>query len=377
METHNKNRKTLLMLLIAAGTITCHAQSNCFTYDFEDANVITGLTYEGEDASELIIPSHVTAVKSGAFADAQQLKTLTIDNGNPEFEGNLFGGNANILSLINMGSSMSVSNMKALLTSLGSTESLDKVVIDSYSGEPITWNDNTINNILHEDVTVVLPAAQVADQVFGKASVYGRFSIDKELISFCGNATFQDIDQGSNLLFYVANSYEDSKYVHLQRVWHIVAGQGILIHKTESTSGYADLLRIGSFDDENSTQAIKDRNVYAQNMLKGVTEATQIQATDGDNTNLILKNAAFHPTSGGLIPANRAYLQVPTASLAKEGASFELVFSDNTTTGIGNYEYQITDYKDADSTCYNLNGQRISKPEKGIYIVNGKKYIKN
>ena len=376
METHNKNRKTLLMLLIAAGTITCHAQSNCFTYDFEDANVITGLTDDGEDVKELIIPSNVTKVKGGAFEEATKLETLTIDNANPVFEGSLFGKNTCKLSLINMGNSMSVNNMYALLTSLGSTNTLSKVVIDSYSGEQISWTDNTINNILHEDVTVVLPAAQVANQVFGNASVCGRFTIDKELISFCGNATFQDIDQGSNMLFYVANSYENSRYVHLQRVYHVVAGQGVLIHKTGNTSGYAELPRIDSFDDLNIPSANTDRSYYAQNMLKGVTEATQIGATDGNKTNLILKNAAFHPTSGGLIPANRAYLQVPTA-MAKDGASFELVFSDNTTTGIGNFEYQIADYKDADSTYYNLNGQRISKPEKGIYIVNGKKYIKN
>lgn len=376
METHNKNRKTLLMLLIAAGTITCHAQSNCFTYDFEDANVITGLTDDGEDVKELIIPSNVTKVKSGAFEEATKLETLTIDNANPVFEGSLFGENTCKLSLINMGNSMSVNNMYALLTSLGSTNTLSKVVIDSYSGEQISWTDNTINNVLHEDVTVVLPAAQVANQVFGNASVWGRFTIDKELISFCGNATFQDLDQGSNMLFYVANSYENSRYVHLQRVYHVVAGQGVLIHKTGNTSGYAELPRIDSFDDLNIPIANTDRSYYAQNMLKGVTEATQIGATDGNETNLILKNAAFHPTSGGLIPANRAYLQVPTA-MAKDGASFELVFSDNTTTGIGNFEYQITDYKDAYSTCYNLNGQRISKPEKGIYIVNGRKYIKN
>lgn len=376
MEKLKTHRKALFLLLIAATSLTCHAQSNCFTYDFEDANVITGLTDDGEDVKELIIPSNVTKVKSGAFEEAAKLETLTIDNANPVFEGSLFGENTCKLSLIDMGNSMSVNNMYALLTSLGSTNTLSKVVIDSYSGEQISWTDNTINNVLHEEVAVVLPAAQVANQVFGNASVWGRFTIDKELISFCGNATFQDLDQGSNMLFYVANSYENSRYVHLQRVYHVVAGQGVLIHKTGNTSGYAELPRIDSFDDLNIPSANTDRSYYAQNMLKGVTEATQIGATDGNKTNLILKNAAFHPTSGGLIPANRAYLQVPTA-MAKEGASFELVFSDDTTTGIGNFEYQITDYKDADSTYYNLNGQRISKPEKGIYIVNGRKYIKN
>ena len=288
---------------------------------------------------------------------------------------NVFGSGNSNLTLINLGNNMSVNNMYALLTSLGTTDVLDKVVIGNYSGEAISWTDNTINNILTDEVTVVLPAAQVSNQVFGRANVCGRFTIDKELISFCGNATFQDIDYGSNMLFYVANSYENSQYVHLQRVWHIVAGQGVLIHKTESSSGYADLLRIDSFDDLNTQQANADREVYANSMLKGVTEATQIGATEGDKTNIILKNAAFHPTSGGLIPANRAYLQIPTASLAKEGATFELVFSDNT-TGIDNYELQVTDYPNADSCFYNLNGQRISKPEKGIYIVNGKKYIK-
>lgn len=273
METHNKNRKTLLMLLIAAGTITCHAQSDCFTYG--DENVITGLTTKGEDAKELVIPSNVTAVRSGAFEDANsKLATLTIDNGNPVFESNVFGSGNSNLTLINLGNNMSVNNMYALLTSLGTTDVLDKVVIGNYSGEAISWTDNTINNILTDEVTVVLPAAQVSNQVFGRANVCGRFTIDKELISFCGNATFQDLDQGSNMLFYVANSYENSRYVHLQRVYHVVAGQGVLIHKTGNTSGYAELPRIDSFDDLNIPSANTDRSYYAQNMLKGVTEAT-------------------------------------------------------------------------------------------------------
>lgn len=60
----------------------------------------------------------------------------------------------------------------------------------------------------------------------------------------------------------------------------------------------------------------------------------------------------------------RGYFQVPSASAAK----LNLLF-DTETTGIRQVETT------ADNQYYNLQGVRISKPTKGIYILNGKKYF--
>lgn len=71
--------------------------------------------------------------------------------------------------------------------------------------------------------------------------------------------------------------------------------------------------------------------------------------------------------------ANKAYLAVATDNLGlgSEGGNVKesLWFGDNVTAikGIAN-ELQ-------NKVVYNLNGQRVSKAQKGLYIVNGKKYL--
>ena len=73
------------------------------------------------------------------------------------------------------------------------------------------------------------------------------------------------------------------------------------------------------------------------------------------------------------VPANRAYMlasDLPTLTSPGNG----LVFSLNT-TGIEN---AVILGNGADNTLYNLQGQRVMRPTKGIYITgSGKKvYIK-
>ena len=170
---------------------------------------------------------------------------------------------------------------------------------------------------------------------------------------------------------------------------YVKKGAGVLIHNKKGTSTYADLLRVsdGSVTSEEQT-------LYNKNMLKGVTEPTPIGKTDGDKTNLVLSNGAFHPTSGGTIGANKAYLQVPTTALAAREI-LNISFEDETT------EIKTTDFTDyTDSgAIYDLQGRcvgsaeanwlspsgRRAKPsslftlhsslKKGLYIYNGKKYV--
>jgi hypothetical protein len=67
------------------------------------------------------------------------------------------------------------------------------------------------------------------------------------------------------------------------------------------------------------------------------------------------------------VAANKAYLAVPEAKARTAGFS---LFGDGEATGIS---ATLKDNGEKDNTIYNLNGQRVSKPTKGLYIVNGKK----
>lgn len=353
-----------ILLCLLAGSMTGYAQSNCFTYeDMETKTIIKGLTETGQAATSLEIPKEVTAVRSGAFTMATtDLAELYIENGgNPTFELGLFGENANTLTKIDMGDGMSVANMIALLQSVGTIKENTTIEASGFTGvkdiSNATWSAVTWTNVL----SITLPAELIGEQQFGNAEVYGRFNIAKEIITFCGSATFQDIDDGSNQLFYVANYKAEDGRLHIKRVRFIVADEGVLIHR--NSDGYADLPRYSG------AITTAEQYLYTSNMLKGVTSPTSIESTGGTKTNYILKDGAFHPTTGGTVKANKAYLQIPTAQ-ANAGA-LTIDFGDETTEI---RTTDCTDYMDSDA-IYDLSGRRVAKPTKGLYINNGKKYV--
>jgi hypothetical protein len=352
-----------------AGIVRGYAQSGYFTYQDEGKTIITGLTSDGQYARQLVIPATVTTVKSGAFRYADSnLASLRVDNGNPVFEGSVFGsGSSRPLTTIDMGSKMTVANMVALLTNIGPESMQGSVTASGFtrvdgdanpSWSGVTWTGATSVTLPAE----LVPAPNV--QSFGTATVYGRFNIDKEIISFCTNATFED-DGNNNMLFYVADNIADDGRLHIQRVQYIGAGRGVLIHRTENSSGYCVLPRVNGIPSTSGDNAL-----YTSNMLVGVTTDTPIDATDGNKTNYVLKDGAFHPTSGGTIKPNRAYLQIPT-SLSR-GVALEISFPDEE-SGI---RPTISPSLNG-GEWYDLSGRQLNdKPSaKGLYINNGKKYI--
>lgn len=369
---HGRTWLLCTLTLMIAGSMTGYAQSNCFEYEDNDETVITGLTETGLAASSLTIPKEVTAVRSRSFSSSSaKVSALVIEaGGNPVFDANLFGDRGNPLSDIQiLGNSMTVGNIRALLMSLGARGDLSTVYVEGYSGtwedivEPedpkqLSPDDEILLGVLTSEVEVALSAALVTTQQFGYAKVYGRFTIDKELISFCGSATFRDTDNGSNMLFYLADGIADDGRLHIQRVDFVVAGEGVLIHRTQNSQGYCDLERYSG-----------DVS-YSNNMLVGVTTPTRIEPTAGDKTNYILKNAAFHPAQAGTIGANKAYLQVPTGAHSREllGINFDEETTKITPTNFTNSTH--------DGAIYDFSGRKVNSPlRKGLYITNGKKYI--
>ncbi|MBO5548443.1 MAG: hypothetical protein J5954_02275 [Prevotella sp.] len=192
--------RTWLVMFLLAGSMTSFAQSKYitykdvyFTYEDEGKTIIDGLTDPtGQAVRSLTIPATVTKVKSGAFTmAANDLTSLNIESGgNPTFESGLFGANPNTPTMIDMGDGMSVPNMIALLQSLGTFKEGTEIVASGFSGEKDisedTWDDVKWTNVS----SITLPAELIGDQTFGTATVSGRFTIDKEIITFCTSATF-------------------------------------------------------------------------------------------------------------------------------------------------------------------------------------------
>ena len=75
------------------------------------------------------------------------------------------------------------------------------------------------------------------------------------------------------------------------------------------------------------------------------------------------------------MPANRAYLPLLTSAISGSNAKeIMLYWDDEEATGIErmrNVENEIM----RNGNIYNLNGQKLSAPQKGINIINGRKVI--
>lgn len=92
----------------------------------------------------------------------------------------------------------------------------------------------------------------------------------------------------------------------------------------------------------------------------------------GNNVYVLAKKddtVAFYEWNGGSLGTGRVYLPKPSGN-AREMISF--FFEDEETTGINT---TLTTNERMNNEVYNLNGQRVAQPTKGLYIVNGKKVI--
>ena len=110
----------------------------------------------------------------------------------------------------------------------------------------------------------------------------------------------------------------------------------------------------------------------SSNKLQGVTANTVKDAktiyvlmNDADNGVGFYKN-----TNNFTVGANTAYLNVSDMPDPPTARAFFGIFSDEA-SGIRSIENTVINGQDV----YNLSGQRISKPTKGLFIVNGKKVI--
>ena len=112
------------------------------------------------------------------------------------------------------------------------------------------------------------------------------------------------------------------------------------------------------------------------NQIDNLPQTQTIESTDYTNYILTVNKAGgevatpkffkVNGTSGNTVKANKAYLQIPTAS-----ASRDYFWFNDFTTAIE----AVKQEQKMEGEVYNLAGQRIAQPTKGLYIVNGKKVI--
>lgn len=154
----------------------------------------------------------------------------------------------------------------------------------------------------------------------------------------------------------------------------------ITLTRTYKPAGLTGMVLCGEPSTSYIVPTVKDKDpedYQKNNLLRHVIEATEIDKTDGDYTNYILAkkngNVGFYPLSAkGTLKPYSAYLQLPTKSGSR---GLVLNFGDDDTQTTGIVHTEITESTEMADAIYDLQGRRIEKPKKGLYIVNGRKVM--
>lgn len=148
----------------------------------------------------------------------------------------------------------------------------------------------------------------------------------------------------------------------------VPAGTGLLL-LGETKGGSYDITVVASGD------------AVDGNDLTGVTADTPMQSNTEGNYIFVMRKASsadspltFAPlstTTEVTVPAGKAYITVPASAFASPSRNLSISFGDETTS-IADVRSKMEDVR---GDYYNLQGQRVKAPTKGLYIVNGKKVI--
>lgn len=286
------------------------------------------------------IPSSVTNIGESAFQGSYKFSNLVIP-GNVTIKQNAFNGCKGLKALYILGTSLTIENGNAFwfITDDSDPDKCPKF----YARNSMV---NTIKKALHDGEAYWLENF-VSDEI--------PYTPAKEYTTFCRDFDV-DFSAATGLKAGVATTDLNGTMLKLTVKTSIPAGTGVVLKKLNEGE-YK--LKIA----EKSPEAI------VGNKLVGVVAPTAIPQTDGGNTNFVLKDGVFKKVSANnnTLPAGKAYLQLPTPPSAP---NFTFSFEDDITgiNMIQGDELKMNGY-------YNLAGQHVANPTKGLYIINGKKVV--
>lgn len=302
-------------------------------------------TFEGCNSLKYVkLPTSVSLIGEGMFFNCSGLEFITIPANITEFYDNVFNGCSSLMSIYYLADNIS----------------FYQDTNNQFSGTPGEMRMYTKQS----------PKETIAGVVWGGRFGENRkpyveydipYTLAKEYATFCrdfdvdfsaadglkAGVALSDVLDGDQLTFTLKSS--------------VPAGTGVLLN---GTAGTPYTLKIA----ESAPAEVEG------NLLKGVVYDTTIPQTEneGSKTNFVLNSGVFKKVNANapynMVGAGKAYLQLSTPSSPARSISISF---DVETTGFS----IIPDKGIKVNGYYNLHGQRVSQPTKGLYIINGKKVI--
>ena len=320
--------------------------------------------------TSITIPNNVTSIDDETFQDCIGLTSVTIGNGVTNIGYHAFYRCSNLTS-VTIGSGINFIGE----SSFRECPKLADVYCFAQSVKNIYYNAFKDSNT--ENATLHVPAGSV--ETYKAASPWNKFKEIVEIedepfdgdvikITSAGQTTWcsaydLDFTDVEGLKAYTATGYNrTSGTIWLTRVKEVPANEGILLIGDEG---------------EYKVPHVATTAYYA-NLMVGTVKAITINETEGEYTNYYLSNGAsgvgFYKVNGSVdIKANRAYLPLLKNTVSGSRGFIGIDFDDDAdgTTNVQSSMFNLQ----SDEVYYNLQGQRVENPSKGLYIKNGKKVL--
>ena len=296
------------------------------------------------------IPNSVNCIGSLAFDGCNNLETIIIGSGIKDIGYCAFNGASKLMDVFCYANDVP-STSAAAFQSLPSGARLHVPSSSISKYKQITpWNGFNNYIAISDDMPVISSEITV-----NMSSNIATFSSPYPL----------DFSSVSGVKAYVGSGYNPSTGdLTLTRIYAVPAGEGLLL------KGDAGIYNVPCVETNN----------FSANLLIGAPEDIIIDPIEGDYSNFILSNdpikgVGFYPLSAsGSLTAGKAYLQLPTSILPAASRSLRMVFEDEEeeVTGINslNEKGAMSNEK-----FFDLQGRRVEKPTRGLYIKDGKKIM--
>jgi len=302
---------------------------------------IAYLYQNGIIITDLVIPSGTTKIGSEIFCNILGVNSMTIPN-----------------SVTNIGSY----TLPANLTSLIVERTLPLPLSASIGGSNVTLYVPRGCKAAYEAADYWKDFKEIKEYGDGNATI----TMGSSGIMTYSNNSDLNFTSVSGLKAYIASGFNPATgNLTMTRVYEVPAGEGLIL------KGAANSYEV----------PYEETSAYYANLLVGVPTATTVSPTDGSYTNFILANDAvkgigFYPlASAGEIGPNKAYLQLPTSILPAAARSLRMVFEDEEEEVTGVNALNDKCKMKNDKAVYDLQGRRVTKPTRGLYIKDGKKIM--
>ena len=228
----------------------------------------------------------------------------------------------------------------------------DSVLYDPEVGIPVTESERISVYIIDGDSGKVVKSDTVmAEYTIPEYPIAVTFG-DRQWATY---VAAQDLALPTHLEAYIVTEVNRNE-VTAESIDYLPEGVGVLLHRTDETSEFVARAYTGDLVD------------FTENLLVATETATSVSDLTADGSFIyVLFNDNFVRATTGNIPAGRCYLPVNVNAESRLAIRF-----GEDVTGIANVNRETINNN---NNYYNLSGQRIVQPTKGLYIVNGKKVI--